>query len=267
MQPMVTIALRAAREAEQLINRALDRPDLLKIRERSPHQYVTNVDVQAEQIIIETMKINFPQHSFLGEESGLQQGSGEDQAYLWIIDPLDGCNNFVHGIPHFAISIACQLHGRIEHAVVVDPIRHEVFTASRGENTQINDSRVRVTDRISLEGAMLGTDLPSASQTTVTDAQAETIKSLQRQGADIRQSGCGSLDLAYVAAGRLDALWLLDRKQWQLAAGCLLVTEAGGLVSDFSGGQKYGESGNLVGGTAKCFKPLLQTVARTFSES
>ena len=264
MQPMITIASRAAREAEQLISRAIDRPDLLKIREKSPHQYVTNVDLQAEEIIIETMKITYPLHSFLGEESGLQQGTGEDKAYLWIIDALDGCNNFVHGIPHFAISIACQLRGRIEHAVIVDPIRHEVFTASRGDSAQINDSRIRVTDRDSLEGAMLGTELPSGLETANSDGQAETIKSLQRQGAAIRQSGCGSLDLAYVAAGRLDALWLLDRKQWQLAAGCLLVTEAGGLVSDFSGGQNYVESGNLVSGTPKCFKPLLQTVARTF---
>jgi|TARA_B100000315_G_scaffold142668_1_gene131705 myo-inositol-1(or 4)-monophosphatase len=258
---MVNIALRAAREAEQLISRAIDRPDLVKITEKSPQHYVTNVDLQAEEIIIETLKANYPLHSFLGEESGLQQGS--DEECLWIIDPLDGSNNFVHGIPHFAISIAFEIRGRVEHALILDPIRHEVFTASRGASAQINDSRIRVTDRISLEGAIVGTDLPPGS--AVADSQADTIGSLQQQGAAIRQSGCGSLDLAYIAAGRLDALWLLDRKQWQLAAGCLMVTEAGGLVSDFSGGQNYGESGNLVSGTPKCFKPLLQTVARTFT--
>lgn len=262
MQPMVTIALRAAREAEQLISRAIDRPDLLKVREKYPHQYVTNVDQKVEEIIIETLKINYPLHSYHGEESGLQPGSGEEKEYLWIIDPLDGSNNFVHGIPHFAISIACQLYGHIEHAIIVDPIRHEVFTASRGDGAQINDSRMRVTDRSSLNDAMIGTGLPSGLQTALFDSQAETIKSLQQQQVEIRQSGCSSLDLAYVAAGRLDALWLLNQKQWQTAAGCLMITEAGGLVSDFTGGQQYSESGNLVTGTPKCFKPLLQTVGR-----
>jgi len=266
MQPMITIALRAAREAAQFISRAIDRPDLFRIRERSPHQYVTNVDKKVEEIIIETLKINYPSHSYLGEESGLHEGSGEEKEYLWIIDPLDGGNNFVHGIPHFAISIACQLYGRMEHAVIVDPIRHEIFTASRGDGAQINDSRIRVTDRSSLTGAMIGTGLPADSQAglqnDVTVGQAEVMKSLQQLGVEIRQSGCSSLDLAYVAAGRLDALWLLNLKQWQLAAGCLMITEAGGLVSDLSGGQQYSESGNLVAGTQKCFKPLLQAVAR-----
>ena len=263
MQPMVTIALRAAREAEQLISRAIDRPDLLRVRERSPNQYVTNVDRKAEEIIIDTLRVNFPEHSYLGEESGLHEGSGEEKEYLWIIDPLDGGNNFVRGIPHFAISIACQLYGRIVHAVIVDPIRHEEFTASRGDGAQINDTRIRVTDRRSLEGAVLGTGLPTASPPVVIDAQAEAAKFLQQQGADIRQSGCPSLDLAYVAAGRLDALWLLNLSQWQTAAGSLIVTEAGGLVSDFNGGQKHIEEGNLVTATPKCFKPLLQAVQRS----
>ena len=240
MQPMANIALRAARDAGQLLGRALDRPDLTRVEQKSPQHYVTNVGRQVEREIIGALQQTFPDHGFITEAMGDQSG---DSRVVWIIDPINGMTNFVHGIPHFSISIACQIKGKIEHAVILDPIRNEEFTASKGQGAQVNKTRIRTSKKEGLNGTLVATGAPGNN----TDSQ-KTIEleiGIARAGASLRQSGCPSLDLAYVAAGRLDAIWLSSMPQWELAAGILLIQESGGLVSDFSGAQSFMTSGNI----------------------
>lgn len=262
MRPMANIALRAARDAGQIIGRALDRPDLIKVQETSPRHYVTNVGKQVEHEIINALQTTYPDHGFITEALGDQSG---DCRVVWIIDPLNGMTNFVHGIPHFSISIACQIKGKVEHAVILDPIRHEEFTASRGQGARVNDTRIRTNKKVGLEGTLIATATPGNN----TDLQKaiELDAGVTRSGASLRQSGCAGLDLAYVAAGRLDAIWLSGMAQWELAAGILLVQEAGGLVSDFSGAQSFIDSGNIAAGGPKVFKPLLQQVQKYLGRS
>jgi myo-inositol-1(or 4)-monophosphatase len=256
---MLTIALRAARKAGELIARAADQVDLLKVDEKRSNDFVTEIDRNAEREIIYHLKKAYPDHAFLGEESGLS--GNKNSEYRWIIDPLDGTTNFIRGIPHFAVSIACEYRGQIEHAVVLDPIRREEFTASRGRGAQLNGRRIRVSERKSLDGALVGTGIPYKSRC---EAHIPNyLKSLQaviEQTAGARRCGSAALDLAYVAAGRYDAFWEMGLAQWDLAAGGLLVREAGGLVADFSGGNGYMESGHIVCGNPKCFKAVLQLV-------
>jgi myo-inositol-1(or 4)-monophosphatase len=262
MQPMANIALRAARDAGHIIDRALDRPDLTKVEEKSPGHYVTNVARQVEREIINSLQLTYPDHGFMTALSGDQSG---DSRVVWIIDPINGSTNFVHGIPHFSISIACQIKGKVEHAVVFDPVRHEEFTASRGQGAQVNKIRIRTNTRKELEGTLIATGAPG----TDTDLQKaiELEIGLASAGASLRQSGCPSLDLAYVAAGRLDAVWLSGMAPWELAAGSLLIQESGGLVSDFSGAQSFMASGNITAGGPKVFKPLLQQVQKNLGRS
>jgi myo-inositol-1(or 4)-monophosphatase len=261
MQPMVNIALTAARKAGELIVRASDRMDRVAIEKKSLNDYVTEVDTAAEKEIIYHLRKAYPEHGILAEESGITAGTDENSDYLWIIDPLDGTTNFIHGIPHYAISIACQYKGRIEHAVIVDPIRREEFTASRGHGAQLNSKRIRVSNRPSLEGALLGTGIPfTGRQQKHLSDYIVSLEKLASQTAGIRRAGAAALDLAYVAAGRLDAFWEIGLNQWDIAAGALLVQEAGGIVTDFNGGHDYLESGNIVCGNPKCLKAMLQVV-------
>ncbi len=261
MQPMLNMALRAARSAGELIFRSLERLDVISVNEKDAKDYVTEVDRAAEQAILEVLRKAYPTHSFLCEESGLIQGSGDGADYLWIIDPLDGTTNFIHGLPHFAVSIACKYKGRLEHAVVLDPVRQEEFTASRGRGAALNGRRIRVSNRRSLEGALLGTGFPFRdSQLDHLDNYLGMFRSLVGQTAGIRRAGSASLDLAYVAAGRFDAFWEFGLSEWDMAAGALLVQEAGGLVSDFSGGHEFLEKGSVVAGNTKCFKAVLTAI-------
>jgi len=259
MQPMANMALRAARRAGQIIVRALDRVDLLTVEEKRKNDLVSEVDRQAEGAIVEILRKAYPDHTIIGEEGGrAATGAGE---YTWIIDPLDGTANFLHGIPHFCVSIACTRRGRLEHGVVLDPIRDETFVASRGHGAQLNDRRVRVSRRTQLDGALVGTGIPYRDVEAHLSAYMGMLESVTRHSAGIRRAGAAALDLAYVAAGRLDAFWELGLKPWDMAAGALLVSEAGGLVSDFAGGRQFLETGNIVCGNPKCFKALLQTLA------
>ncbi len=259
MQPMLTIALKAARKAGEIIARSMDQLDTVRVDEKSANDYVTEVDRASEREIISLLKKTYPDHAFLGEESGASGAT--DAEYRWIIDPLDGTTNFIHGIPHFCVSIACEYRGVLEHAVVLDPIRREEFTASRGRGAQVNGRRIRVSARKSLEGALIGTGIPFKSRCE--ELIPDYMKSLQavvEKTAGVRRAGAAALDLAYVAAGRLDAYWEMELAPWDIAAGALLVREAGGLISDFKGGNDYMESGNIVAGNPKCFKGLLQLV-------
>ncbi|BAP41273.1 inositol-phosphate phosphatase [Pseudomonas sp. 21LCFQ02] len=262
MQPMLNIALRAARNASELIFRSIERLDTIKVDEKEAKDYVSEVDRAAEQSIIAALRKAYPDHGILGEESGMHPGKGEGADYLWIIDPLDGTTNFVRGIPHFAVSIACKYRGRLEHAVVLDPVRQEEFTASRGRGAALNGRRLRVSSRRSLEGALLGTGFPfRENQLDNLENYLGMFRSLIGQTAGIRRAGAASLDLAYVAAGRFDAFWESGLSEWDIAAGALLIQEAGGLVSDFTGGHEFLEKGHVVAGNAKCFKAVLTSIA------
>ena len=257
MEPMINIALRAARKVGENIVRAGDDLDRLEIKSKGVNNFVTEVDIKAEQDLIYHLQKAYPDHAILAEESGLT--GSEDAEYRWIIDPLDGTTNFIRGIPHYAVSIACLHKGRLEHAVIVDPIRREEFTASRGRGAQLNGHRIRVSKLGSLEGALLGTGIPFKDHC---DDQlgpyTKTVELLAGECAGIRRAGAASLDLAYVAAGRLDAFWEIGLAPWDIAAGALLVKEAGGLVADIDASDNYLSSGNIVCGNPKCFKAVLQ---------
>lgn len=261
MEPMLTIALRAGRKAAELIERAFERVDLVTIETKSRNDYVTEVDKAAEKEIIYHLRKAYPDHAFRGEEGGFQAGKNSD--YEWIIDPLDGTTNFIHGVPHFSISIACKYKGHIEHAVIIDPIRREEFTASRGRGAALNGRRIRVANRRSLEGSLIGTGIPfSGYALEHLNGYLACVQEIAGQAAGIRRCGSAALDLAYVAAGRFDAFWEINLNEWDIAGGVLLVKEAGGLISDFSGGADFIESGNIVCGSPKVFKPILQVVQK-----
>lgn len=259
MQPMLNIALRAARKAGDIIARSAEQLDRVQIEMKGGNDFVTEVDRAAEREIIRQLSTTYPDHAILGEESG---ASGiKDAEYQWIIDPLDGTTNFIRGIPHYAVSIACLYRGQVEHAVVLDPIRREEFTASRGRGAQLNGRRLRVSPAKSLEGTLIGTGIPYKGRSEADiPAFMNSLEAVAKQTAGIRRGGSAALDLAYVAAGRLDGFWEISLQKWDIAAGLLLIKEAGGLVSDFKGGTTYWDNGNIVAGNPKVLKALLQTV-------
>ncbi|MBD2859946.1 inositol monophosphatase [Spongiibacter sp. KMU-158] len=257
MQPMLNIALRAARRAGEIVARASEQIDRVKIQTKGENNFVTEIDLKAEQEIIAHLQKAYPDHAFICEESG--ETGNPDSDYKWIIDPIDGTTNFIHGIPHYCVSIACVYQGQLEHAVVLDPIRREEFTASRGRGAQVNGRRVRVTMVNSLEGALIGTGIPfKARSEQHIPAYMKSLEAVASSTAGIRRAGSAALDLAYVAAGRLDGFWEIGLNKWDIAAGILLVREAGGLLSDFQGGGSYYETGNIVAANPKCLKSLLQ---------
>ena len=255
MHPMLNIAIRAARSAGNIIARAVDRVDQLNVTEKSENDFVTEIDRQAEQTIIHTIHKAYPDHAILAEETGTQSGN----EYEWVIDPLDGTTNFVHGFPQFAVSVAVRKQGRLEQAVVYDPLRQELFTASRGNGAALNDRRIRVTQRADLNGALIGTGFPFKQQQHL-DTYLATFKALFPMTAGLRRAGSAALDLAYVAAGRLDGFWEIGLSEWDMAAGVLLIQEAGGLVSDFAGGNEFMHSGNIIAGNPKVFKAMHQQI-------
>lgn len=259
MEPMLNIALRAARKAGDIVARASEQVYTLEVKEKNANDFVTEIDRASEKEVIYHLSKAYPDHGFLGEEGGQQGNTNSD--YQWIIDPVDGTTNFIHGIPHFAISIACLYKGQLEHAVILDPIRREEFTASRGKGAQLNGRRMRVSSRKSLDGALIGTGIPFKSRSEQhIPAFVKSLEMVASQTAGIRRAGAASLDLAYVAAGRLDGFWEIGLNKWDIAAGILLVRESGGLIADFKAGSNYMESGNIVAGNPKCFKSLLQSV-------
>jgi len=255
MHPMVNIAIRAARSAGNVIRRSSDRIDMLNVTEKSANDFVSEVDQQAEQEIIRTINRAYPDHAILAEESG-KSGSNDFQ---WVIDPLDGTTNFVRGFPQFSVSIAVKYRDRLEHAVVFDPMRDEIFSATRGQGAQLNDRRIRVTKRPSLAGALLGTGIPFRDDQDL-DAYLPTLKTLIEGTAGIRRAGSAALDLAYVAAGRLDGFWEYGLREWDMAAGCLLIQEAGGLLTDTDGSENYLATGNIVTGNDKVHAEMLAKI-------
>jgi myo-inositol-1(or 4)-monophosphatase len=258
MHPMLNIAIRAARAAGDSIVREMDRVSDISVDIKGKNDFVTEVDKKAEYIIIETIRNAYPDHAYMAEESG-QSGESE---YLWIIDPLDGTTNFLHGFPHFAVSIALQVKGRLDQAVIYDPVKQELFTASKGKGAQLNNKKIRVSSHKTIEGALLGTGFPFKEEHDI-DRFMKNFKSFFPMAAGIRRAGTASLDLAYVACGRLDGFWEYDLKPWDIAAGVLIIQEAGGLVSDMQGDNKHMETGNIVTGNPKIFKDIIKHVRNT----
>jgi myo-inositol-1(or 4)-monophosphatase len=258
MHPMLNTAVKAARKAGAIINRASLDLDLVRVSSKGRSDFVTEVDRGAEAAIIDVLKSAYPSHTFLAEESGASHpDSGAE--YTWIIDPLDGTTNFIHGFPQYAVSIALQHRGQITQAVVYDPTRNELFTASRGRGAYLNERRIRVSRRAKLAESLIGTGFPFR-QLEHLDEYVRMFKRITEETAGIRRPGAAALDLAYVAAGRLDGFWEFGLSPWDMAAGSLLIVEAGGLVADFDGEQDFLASGHIVCGTPKVFAALLALV-------
>jgi myo-inositol-1(or 4)-monophosphatase len=256
MQPLLNIAVRAARRAAEVIVRSLNRLDSLQVSSKGRNDFVTDVDRQAEAEIIATIRKAYPDHAFLAEESG---ASG-DNPTEWIIDPLDGTTNFMHGFPTFSVSIACRHRGRLEHAVVYDPMRQEVFTASRGDGAHLENRRIRVSKQRTLEGSLVATGFPYRANVKYLDCYLGMLKAVMQQTAGIRRPGSAALDLAYVAAGRVDAFWEIGLSPWDTAAGTLLIQEAGGRIGTLIGAD-YQQGGHVVAGTPRVYDALLELLA------
>ena len=260
MHPALNIAVKAARRAGQIINRASNDLDLIQVTTKQPNDFVTEVDKAAEAVIIDTLQDAYPSYGILAEESGSSAGKGDsDSEFQWIIDPLDGTTNFIHGMPQYAVSIALAKAGVIEQAVVFDPNRNELFTASKGGGAFLNERRIRVSRRNKLQDSLIGTGFPYRMFDHI-DTYLAIFKELAQKTAGQRRPGAASLDLAYVACGRFDGFWEFGLSPWDMAAGALLISEAGGLVSDMRGEANYLETGNMIAGTPKVFAPLLNLI-------
>lgn len=255
MHPMLNIAVRAARSAGNIIMHASEHIDTLTIETKARNDFVTEIDRQAEQEIIHVIRQAYPDHAILAEESGADGKSD----FEWIIDPLDGTTNFLHGFPQYAVSIAFRQKGRLDQAVVYDPLKQELFTASRGNGALLNDHRIRVSKVLKMELALLGTGFPFRDMYYI-DSYLPMLKDMLATTSGVRRAGSAALDLAYVAAGRLDGFWEMGLQPWDIAAGALLVQEAGGMVSDLRGGNDYMNSGHIVATNPKLFKPVLQAI-------
>ena len=239
MQATLTIAIEAAREAGKIIFRNMSRVHSLNIKAKEKNDFVSEVDLQAEQEIINVIH----------------------DEYQWIIDPLDGTTNFLHGFPHYSVSIALKHKERLEVAVIYDPFKDELFCAGRGNGASLNDRKIRVSKLPSLEGSLLATGFPYKENQNI-DTYLSSLKDIMLQTSGIRRAGSAALDLAYVGAGRVDGFWEFGLNTWDIAAGCLIVQEAGGLVGDTEGGHSYLESGNVVAANTKIFRQILQSLNR-----
>ena len=255
-RPAVNVAVRAARAAGQIILRHMNRLESLAVVEKQQLDFASEVDRLAEAEIIRELKRAYPRHAILAEESG---ATGQSKS-TWIIDPLDGTHNYLRGFPHFCVSIALVEHGDPIVGVIFDPLRNEIFTASKGDGAFLNDRRIRVGKRDGLEGALLATGFPFRQRAHL-DAQIGMTRALLREAEDLRRTGSAALDIAYVAAGRIDGFYEIGLKPWDMAAACLLVREAGGNHCDFVGRDGMPESGNLLAGNIKVVDAMVKTIA------
>jgi myo-inositol-1(or 4)-monophosphatase len=259
MHPALNIIIKAARRASQIINRAALDIEHLQVTSKRQNDFVTEVDKAAEAAIIDVLREAYPEYGILAEESGQVAGRATGSEYQWIIDPLDGTTNFIHGFPQYAISIALAHRGQVTQAVVYDTLRNEMFTASKGGGAFLNDRRIRVSKCLRLEEALIGTGFPYRVHEHI-DTYLAIFKDLAHRSAGIRRPGAASLDLAYVACGRFDGFWEFGLSPWDIAGGALLISEAGGLIGDLAGNESYLQTGNLVAGTPKVFAQLLQVI-------
>jgi myo-inositol-1(or 4)-monophosphatase len=256
MHPLLNIAVKAARRAGAIINRAaLDRT-ALEVRAKRANDFVTQVDKAAEAAIIEIIHRAHPDHEILAEESG----SINRNEYCWVIDPLDGTTNFIHGFPQYCVSIAVQHRGATAHGVVYDPAKNELFTASKGRGAFLDDRRIRVSRCAALKDALVGTGFPFKEMSRLTTYMHQ-LQNLMMKSSGVRRAGAAALDLAYIAAGRMDAFWEMGLSAWDMAAGALMIQEAGGLVGDLAGEAGYLEKGEIAAATPKVFPELLKALA------
>jgi len=253
--PTINIAINAAHIAGDLMRQEFPKVASIPVTQKARHDYVTEIDKSSEAQIVREIKRYHPDHAILGEEGGSQ---GESD-HVWIIDPLDGTSNYLHGIPHFGISIALQVKGRTEHAVVYDPMRDEMFSASRGNGAHLNNTRIRVSARNTLDSAILATAFPFR-QRGMMSVYTGIFSDVFRKIEDIRRNGAAALDLAWVAAGRMDAYFEIGLKPWDVAAGALLVREAGGVVTDFDGNDAVEEARSILAAPYKLMTPLRKII-------
>jgi myo-inositol-1(or 4)-monophosphatase len=263
MHPFINTAIKAARKAGDIMLQSIDRLDTINPTAKGHRDFVTDIDKRAEKEIISTLKKAYPDHAIIGEESGQHPGDADS---VWIIDPLDGTHNYLRGFPHFSVSIGFKSRGKLEHGVVYDPIRQEVFSASRGEGARLNDRRIRVSSTLRLDNALIGTGFPVRHPKDLPNYLDHFIQLLPHI-ANIRCSGSAALDLCYVAVGRLDAFLEIGLGPWDMAAGAVIAKEAGALVSDWQGEEKHLEKGSIVAATPKIFKLLLQHIEASISNS
>jgi myo-inositol-1(or 4)-monophosphatase len=254
---MLNIAIRAARRAGSVINRAALAGGGFTVKSKRANDFVTEVDRAAEAAIIETVRKAYPEHAILAEESGLL--SSKHSEFRWIIDPLDGTTNFIHGFPQYCVSIGVEHKGALSQAVVYDPTRDELFTASKGAGAFLNDRRIRVSKCEKLSAALIGTGFPF-KELKRADLYLKQLRAMMEKSSGVRRAGAAALDLAYVACGRLDAFWELGLSPWDMAAGVLLIQEAGGLAGDLKGDQGFMESGDVCAAAPKLFAPLLEAL-------
>lgn len=264
MHPMLNIAIRAARKAGNHIAKSLENAEKIETTQKGINDFVTNVDKEAEAMIIHTIQSSYSEHCIVAEEGGLIEGKDKD--VQWIIDPLDGTTNFVKGIPHFAVSIAVRMKGKTEVACVYDPMLNELFTAQRGAGAQLNNARIRVKQIKDLQGAILATGFPF-KQKQHSESFMKILSALFVECADFRRTGSAALDLCYVAANRVDGYFELGLKPWDLAAGDLIAREAGVIITDFAGGTDYLKSGNVVASSARGVKTIIKHIRENANDS
>jgi myo-inositol-1(or 4)-monophosphatase len=257
MHALLNVAVMAARRAGNSLIRNLNKLDQLTVETKGRNDYVSDADRAAEQEVVETIHKHYPDHAILAEESG---ASGDSDT-VWIIDPLDGTTNFLHGFPVFAVSIGVQVNGRMEHAVVYDPIRQELFTASRGAGAQLDGRRIRVSGEKNLERALIGTGFPFRQADQEMAPYLTMLGKIISNTSGVRRPGAAALDLCYVAAGRLDAFWETGLAAWDLAAGGLIIREAGGIISGLDGSENFLETGHVLAGTPKIYAGLAKLCA------
>ena len=255
LHPMLNVAIKAARAAGALINRAALDVEAVRISQKQVNDFVTEVDHASEAAIIETLLTAYPGHGILAEESGSQHGA-KDSEYVWIIDPLDGTTNFIHGFPVYCVSIALSVRGKIEQAVVYDPTRNDLFTASKGRGAFLNERRIRVSKRTRLPESLISTGFPFRTGDNFKQYLA-IMADLMPRAAGLRRPGAGALDLAYVAAGYTDAFFETGLSIWDMAAGSLLVTEAGGLIGNFTGEGEFLEHRECLAGSPRIYGQLV----------
>ena len=257
MHALLNVAVMAARKAGNTLIRKLSNPDKLKIERKGHNDFVSDADHAAEKAVMDTVLRHYPDHAFLAEESGVV---GESD-HVWIIDPLDGTTNYLHGFPMFCVSIAVQIKGRVEHGVVYDPMSQELFTASRGEGAQLDGRKIRTSGQTQLDRSLIGTGFPFRQLDMEMGPYLDMLGRVIRHTAGVRRGGAAALDLAYVAAGRFDAFWETGLKPWDLAAGGLLIREAGGIISGLDGSENYLDTGQVLCGTPKIYAAIAKLCA------
>jgi myo-inositol-1(or 4)-monophosphatase len=259
LNPMLNIAVKAARAAGAIINRASLDLDILHVNTKAPNDFVTEVDQAAERVIIETLLTAYPGHGILAEESGREHGAKHSE-YLWIIDPLDGTTNFIHGFPVYAVSIALAHRGVVQQAVVYDPARNDLFYASKGRGAFLNDRRLRVSRRTRMQDALIGTGFPFRRGDNF-KRYMKMFEEVMQSCAGLRRPGAAALDLCYVAAGYYDGFFETGLNPWDIAAGALMITEAGGLIGNFTGEADYLYQREVVAGSPKIYGQLVQMLS------